>query len=92
MRPGLDNAPARRRVLTALGVALILASPAAAEREALSLDDIEIQGERLVPQAVYIVGGAEADSLAAATVADYLALLPPPGGGVPIVLVVAETP
>jgi hypothetical protein len=75
----------------ALAAAFLLAAPAAANRAPLSLDEIEIQGERLVPPAVYIVGGAEADSLAAATVSDYLALVAPTGDNMPFVLVFPES-
>lgn len=81
-----------RRLFAALLAGLLAAAPAAAAREPLSLDEIEIQGERLVPQAVYIVGGAEADSLAAATVHDYLDLLPPAADRVPLVVLLARTP
>ncbi len=81
-----------RRPFVALVAGLLAAAPAAANREPLSLEEIEIQGERLVPQAVYIVGGAEADSLAAATVSDYLALLDPAADRVPLVIILEKTP
>jgi len=48
----------------------------AAHREPLSLDEIEIRGDLLFPQAVYIVAGAEDDAMAAASVLDYLSLEP----------------
>jgi hypothetical protein len=48
----------------------------AAHREPLSLEEIEIRGDLLFPQAVYIVAGAEDDAMAAASVLDYLSLEP----------------
>jgi hypothetical protein len=76
------------------------AAPAAASAAAaapahapLAIDDVEIRGERLVPQAVYIVGGPETDTEAAATVSDYLATLAPATDRVPAALVlVPEKP
>lgn len=52
----------------------------------LAIEDVEIHGERLVPQAIYIVGGAEADTEAAASVSDYLALLGPATDRMPAAL------
>ncbi len=45
--------------------------------EPLTLDDLEIRGELLVPSAVLIVAGPADDAAAAATVLDYLAILGP---------------
>ena len=58
-----------------------------APHEPLSLDEVEIRGERLVPQAVYIVGGPETDAEAAATVGDYLQGLAPTPERVPLCLI-----
>ena len=58
-----------------------------APNEPLSLDEVEIRGERLVPQAVYIVGGPETDAEAAATVGDYLLGLAPAPERVPLCLI-----
>ena len=63
------------------------ANPAPEPREPLSLDEVEIRGERLVPQAVYIVGGPETDAEAAARVSDYLQGLAPPPDRVPLCLI-----
>jgi hypothetical protein len=48
----------------------------AGHHEPIAIDEIEIQGELLVPRAVYIVAGAEDDSAASASVLDYLNLAP----------------
>jgi hypothetical protein len=89
--PHRTTGPGCRALAALFGIAFLLVPPAAAGEEPLSLDEIEIQGERLVPQAVYIVGGAEADSMAAAAAGDYLALLSPAGDRVPLALVIADT-
>jgi hypothetical protein len=52
----------------------------------LAIEDVEIHGERLVPQAIYIVGGSEADAEAAASVSDYLNLLGPATDRLPAAL------
>lgn len=65
-------------------------SPAPDPREPLSLDEIEIHGELLVPQAVYIVAGAEDDSAAAARVHDYLDYLGPGTERIGLLLLVGE--
>jgi hypothetical protein len=61
--------------------------PAPELREPLSLDEVEIRGERLVPQAVYIVGGPETDAEAAASVGDYLQGLASAPDRVPLCLI-----
>jgi hypothetical protein len=61
--------------------------PAPETREPLSLDEVEIRGERLVPQAVYIVGGPETDAEAAASVGDYLKGLASAPDRVPLCLI-----
>ena len=70
-----------------------IAAPAAAEASAqapahtpLAIEDVEIHGERLVPQAIYIVGGPEADAEAAASVSDYLNQLGPATDRMPAAL------
>ena len=52
----------------------------------LAIEDVEIHGERLVPQAIYIVGGSEADAEAAASVSDYLSQLGPATDRMPAAL------
>ena len=61
-------------------------APESPAQTPLAIEDVEIHGERLVPQAIYIVGGAEADAEAAASVSDYLVLLGPATDRMPAAL------
>jgi hypothetical protein len=69
---------------------LLAAGAATAAHAPLAIEDVEIHGERLVPQAVYIVGGPEADAEAAAKVSDYLAALTAATDRVPAAIVLVE--
>jgi hypothetical protein len=68
----------------------LAAAVASAAHAPLAIEDVEIHGERLVPQAVYIVGGPEADAEAAASVSDYLAGLGPASDRVPAAIILVE--
>lgn len=73
-----EPAQAAKRIRTPKAAAATAAKATPAEAPAhtpLAIEDVEIHGERLVPQAIYIVGGPEADTEAAASVSDYLKLL-----------------
>jgi hypothetical protein len=61
-------------------------TPEAPAHAPLAIEDVEIHGERLVPQAIYIVGGPEADAEAAASVSDYLSQLGPATDRMPAAL------
>jgi hypothetical protein len=61
-------------------------APPAPAHAPLAIEDVEIHGERLVPQAIYIVGGPEADAEAAASVSDYLNQLGPATDRMPAAL------
>jgi hypothetical protein len=72
-----------------LVLAAVTATAAPAAHAPLAIDDVEIHGERLVPQAVYIVGGPETDADAAASVSDYLAGLARSSDRIPAAFVFA---
>jgi hypothetical protein len=67
-------------------IAKAAAAPEAPAHTPLAIEDVEIHGERLVPQAIYIVGGPEADAEAAASVSDYLNQLGPATDRMPAAL------
>ena len=70
-----DPAHAAKQARAAAPAKAPSAAPAQADAPAhapLAIEDVEIHGDRLVPQAIYIVGGPEADAEAAASVSDYL--------------------
>lgn len=84
-----DPAQAAKKARAAAPAKAPSAAPAAAEAPAhtpLAIEDVEIHGERLVPQAIYIVGGPEADAEAAASVTDYLNQLGPATDRMPAAL------
>jgi hypothetical protein len=74
---GGEEARAKSSHATASADAPSPHSEAGRHREPLSLEEIEIQGDRLFPQAVYIVAGAGDDAMTQASVRDYLVTLEP---------------